>query len=93
MSRKCIVTKTGVMSGNNVSHAKNRTRRRFLPNLQRVSLYSESLKKFFSLRISTRGLKTIEHSGGLDNFLSKQTNSKLHCDLRSIKKQVDGALQ
>ena len=69
MARRCIVTGKGVMTGNNVSHANNKTRRRFLPNLQSVSLLSETLGATVTLRVSTRGLRTIEHNGGLDAYL------------------------
>lgn len=88
MSRKCIVTQKGVMVGNNVSHANNKTRRRFLPNLQNVSFYSDMLCKKISLRVSTRGIRTIEFKGGIDQFLLKQKNRYLTGDLRKIKKQL-----
>ncbi len=77
VSRKCIVTKKGPMSGNNVSHANNRTRRRFLPNLQNVSFVSETLKKTVRLRISTRAIKTIEATGGFDEYIKKNPSFKI----------------
>ena len=69
MSRRCEITGKGVLSGNNVSHANNKTRRRFLPNLQVTSLLSEALGQSVRLRLSTRAIRTIEHNGGIDAFL------------------------
>ena len=77
MAKKCEISGTGVMSGNNVSHANNRTRRRFLPNLQVVSLLSEALGKVYKLRICTKTLRSIEHKGGLDAYLMATPDSKL----------------
>ena len=71
MARRCAITGKGVLAGNNVSHANNKTRRRFLPNLQNVSVMSEALGRPVSLRVSTNGLRTIEHKGGIDAFLKK----------------------
>jgi large subunit ribosomal protein L28 len=88
MSRRCAITNKGVQAGNNVSHAKNRTRRRFLPNLQNVTLYSDALKTSIQLRISVNGLRTVEHMGGLDAFLRKQPACKLVPELRRMKKQL-----
>ena len=68
MSRRCQITGKGVLTGNNVSHANNKTRRRFLPNLQDVSLVSEVLGSAVRIRVSVQGLRTIEHNGGLDAF-------------------------
>jgi large subunit ribosomal protein L28 len=92
MSRRCMVTGKGVMSGNNVSHAQNKTRRRFLPNLQNTSLYSEALKRHIRLRVSTRALRTIEHKGGLDAYLVNTAPGKLPAELRSTKTQVEKVL-
>ena len=69
MSRRCQITGTGVMTGNNVSHANNKTRRRFLPNLQETSMLSDLLGTPVRLRVTTRGIRTIEHNGGIDAFL------------------------
>ena len=88
MARRCIVTNTGVLSGNNVSHANNKTRRRFMPNLQTVSLLSETLGTTVSLRLSTRGLRTIEHNGGLDAFLLTAPNRKLSLEAKRLKKRL-----
>ena len=72
MSRKCELTGKAVMTGNNVSHANNKTRRRFLPNLVNVTLMSETLNQQFRMRIATSALRTVEHRGGLDAFLLKE---------------------
>ena len=69
MSRRCQITGKGVLSGNNVSHANNRTRRRFLPNLQDSSLLSDILGTAVRMRLSTRAIRTIEHNGGIDAYL------------------------
>ncbi len=90
MARRCIVTGKGVMTGNNVSHANNKTRRRFLPNLQSVSLLSETLGATVTLRVSTRGLRTIEHNGGLDAYLVSTPNSKRSYEARRVKKRIVG---
>ncbi len=91
MSKKCEISGTGVMSGNNVSHANNRTRRRFLPNLQVVSLLSEKLGKVFKLKICSKTLRSIEHNGGLDAYLESTSNSKLSAEAVKIKKQISKA--
>lgn len=89
MARRCAVSGKGVMSGNNVSHANNKTRRRFLPNLQVTSLYSEVLGRAVQLRLSTNGVRTIEHRGGLDAYLRGATAAKLSLELKRLKKQVE----
>ena len=76
------------MSGNNVSHAKNRTRRRFLPNLNRVSLMSDLLGRTFKLRISAAALRTVDHRGGLDAFLAKAKDEDLSPSALKIKKDI-----
>jgi len=91
MSRRCMITGKGVMSGNNVSHANNRTRRRFLPNVQDTSLYSEALKIWVSIRTSTAGLRTVEHMGGFDAFLLSTPKTKLDPDLRPVKAKLEKA--
>ncbi len=88
MARRCSVTGKGVQAGNNVSHANNRTRRRFLPNLQSTSLYSETLDRAIRLRLSTAAIRTIEHKGGLDAWLAVTPLSSLEGDLRRLKKQI-----
>jgi len=92
MARRCTVTGKGVQTGNNVSHANNKTRRRFLPNLQETSLFSESLGRNVRLRVSTNGLRTIEHNGGLDAWLISAASSKLDADMRRLKKQIEKAV-
>jgi len=92
MARRCAVTGKGVQTGNNVSHANNKTRRRFLPNLQETSLFSESLGRNVRLRVSTNGLRTIEHNGGLDAWLISTAPSKLDTEMRHLKKQIEKAV-
>ena len=92
MSRRCMITGKGVMSGNNVSHALNRTRRRFLPNIQNTGLYSEKLDRWVKVRLSVAGLRTVEHKGGLDAYLSSTAPTKLDPILRPIKAQLERAL-
>ena len=82
MSKKCDITGTGVMSGN------NKTRRRFLPNLQVVSLLSEKLGKVFKLKVCSKTLRSIEHNGGLDAYLASTSNTKLSEEAIKIKKQI-----
>jgi large subunit ribosomal protein L28 len=91
MARRCVVTGKGVLTGNNVSHANNKTRRRFLPNLRRQRLYSETLGESIRVRISARGLRTIEHRGGLDGFLLTSRDSELAGDLRRFKRRLVAA--
>ena len=88
MSRACELTGKAVMSGNNVSHANNKTRRRFLPNLCDVTLISEALERNVRLRVSASALRTVEHRGGLDAFLLKAKSNELSQRARLLKKQV-----
>ncbi len=88
MARRCGITGKGVLTGNNVSHANNRTRRRFLPNLQATSVVCDALGQQVRLRVSTRGLRTIEHVGGLDAFLKKTPAARLPLELRRLKKRI-----
>ncbi|CUH40113.1 hypothetical protein JSE7799_02842 [Jannaschia seosinensis] len=88
MSRVCELTGKGPMTGNNVSHANNKTRRRFLPNLNPVTLQSEALGRSFKLRISTSALRTIDHRGGLDAFLVKAKDSDLSSRALKIKRDI-----
>ncbi len=88
MSRKCELTGKGPMSGHNVSHANNKTKRRFLPNLQEVTLESESLGRSFRLRISNHALRSVDHRGGLDAFLAKAKDEELSSDALRIKKEI-----
>ena len=88
MSRVCEISGKNVMSGNNVSHAKNRTRRKFLPNLQNVKLFSKSLDKFINMKICVRSLKTVEKNGGLDDYLKKTSNRVLAPEAIAIKNMI-----
>lgn len=92
MSRRCELTGKGVMTGNRVSHAVNRTRRRFLPNLINVSLLSDALGRSVKLRISAHALRTVEHRGGIDAFLVKQDDADLSDRARALKQEVRAAL-
>ena len=89
MSRRCTITGKGVLTGNNVSHANNRTRRRFLPNLQKVSFLSDILGHLVQLRLSTKAIRTIEFHGGLDSYLMKAKKRNLSPKILSIKKSID----
>ena len=91
MSRRCAITGKGVMTGNNVSHANNKTRRRFLPNVQSRTLLSETLGEAVKLRVSGHGLRTVEHNGGLDAFLLGRRDSKLTAEARRIKRRIEKA--
>ena len=88
MSRVCELTGKGPMSGNTVSHANNKSRRRFLPNLNEVTLISDVLGQSFQLRISAAALRTVDHRGGLDAFLAKAKNDELSHDAQRIKKDI-----
>jgi large subunit ribosomal protein L28 len=91
MARRCMLTGKGVLTGNNVSHAHNKTRRRFLPNLRQQRLYSETLGESIRLRISTRAIRTVEHRGGLDGFLLASPDRALNGDLRRLKRRIEAA--
>jgi large subunit ribosomal protein L28 len=88
MSRRCELTGKGPMSGNNVSHAKNRTRRRFLPNLNDVTLASEVLGQSYKFKISAAALRTIDHRGGLDAFMAKAKDTELSDKALKLKKDI-----
>ncbi|MDV7142108.1 50S ribosomal protein L28 [Tropicimonas sp. TH_r6] len=88
MSRVCELTGKGPMVGNNVSHAKNRTKRRFLPNLQDVTLLSDALGRSFKLKISSSALRSVDHRGGLDAFLAKAKDDELSDKALKIKKDI-----
>ena len=79
--------------GNNVSHANNKTKRRFLPNLQVTSLLSDALRQSVRLRLTSRGIKTVEHAGGLDAWLLKTPNAKLDQETKRLKKRVKKAME
>ena len=88
MARRCILTGKGVMVGNNVSHANNKTKRRFLPNLRQQRLYSETLGESIRLRISANAIRTVEKRGGLDGFLVEAKERELPGDLRRIRRRI-----
>ena len=92
MPRRCSLTGKGVMAGNNVSHADNKTRRRFLPNLQVTSLLSDALGEVVRLRLSTRAIRTIEHKGGLDRYLMDTSDTKLPEEALALKRKVKKAM-
>jgi len=88
MARRCMITGSGPMSGNNVSHANNKTRRRFLPNLQTTSLLSDALGEMVTMRVTAKGIRTIEVKGGLDAFLLGTPNRKLTDDALKVKRRI-----
>jgi large subunit ribosomal protein L28 len=91
MSRVCELTGKGPMVGNNVSHANNKTKRRFLPNLSEVTLGSDVLDRSFKLRISNAALRTVDHRGGLDAFMKKAKDAELSDKALKIKKEIEKA--
>ena len=93
MAKRCQITGKTVMSGNNVSHANNRTRRRFLPNLQATTMQSEILGRSLKLRVSTSAIRTVEKHGGIDTFLIQAKNSELAEEARAIKSEILAASQ
>ena len=88
MSMKCQLTGKTFQSGNNVSHAKNRTRRRFLPNLQNITFISEKLGRSIRLRVAASAIRTVEKKGGLDEYLLNTSNTKLPVVALKLKKQI-----
>ncbi|MCR9109890.1 50S ribosomal protein L28 [Marivita sp. XM-24bin2] len=88
MSRVCELTGKGPMTGNNVSHANNKTRRRFLPNLNDVTLQSETLGRGIKMRISAHALRSVDHRGGLDKFLAKAKDTDLSANALKVKKEI-----
>ena len=89
MSRKCDLSGKLVLTGNNVSHANNKTKRRFLPNLQIASLYSEKLNKKIRFKVAASTLRTVEKNGGIDNFLIDASNQNLSSSARKHKKSIE----
>jgi large subunit ribosomal protein L28 len=88
MARRCMITGKGVMSGNNVSHANNKTRRRYLPNLQQQSFFSDVLGTSIQIRLSVNGIRTIEHNGGLDLFLISTPDRRLPDEAQTLKRRI-----
>jgi large subunit ribosomal protein L28 len=93
MSRRCSMTGVGIQYGNNVSHANNKTRRRFLPNLQHASLMSDALGRTVRVRLAASAIRTIEHRGGLDAFLLGTADAKLSDEARRLKRRIQKALE
>ena len=92
MSRRCALTGKGVQSGNNVSHANNKTRRRYLPNLQEAAVLSDVLGQVVRLRIAANTVKTIEKNGGLDAYLLSVSNTKLPVEALRLKRRIVKAI-
>lgn len=88
MARRCAISGKGVLAGNNVSHAKNRTRRRFLPNVQYTSVLSETLGQAVRLRLTPHAIRTIESKGGLDAYLLGASSIKLTDEGRRLKRRI-----
>tara|TARA_B100000686_G_C16639141_1_gene889044 strand:- start:130 stop:408 length:279 start_codon:yes stop_codon:yes gene_type:complete len=88
MSNRCQLTGKTFQTGNNVSHANNKTKRRFLPNLQKISFMSEKLGRSVKLKVAASTIRTVEKKGGLDEYLLKTSNSKLPYEAKKIKKQI-----
>ena len=93
MARRCELTGKGVLTGNNVSHAQNKTRRRFLPNLNKVTLISDALGESIRFRVSSDALRTVEHRGGLDAFLLKQADADLSDRALKLKRRLKKTLE
>ena len=91
MARRCEITGKGVMSGNNVSHANNKTKRRFMPNLQDTALMSDILGVPVRLKVTTAGIRTIEHNGGLDSYLLGTPSTRLTTEARRLKRRIQKA--
>lgn len=93
MSRRCELTGKGPMSGNNVSHANNKTRRRFLPNLQDVTMQSDTLGRSFKFRVSSAALRSVDHRGGLDAYMAKAKDAELSDAALKVKKEIVKAVK
>jgi len=93
MARRCAVTGKGVQTGNNVSHANNKTRRRYLPNLQEKDLLSDALGRMVRLRLSTNAIRSVEHAGGLDAFLLGARDRNLSTEALRIKRRIERAVE
>jgi large subunit ribosomal protein L28 len=93
MPRSCELTGLGILTGNKVSHSKRKTRRKFLPNLQQITLFSEALGQSFRLKIAIRTLRTVDFKGGLDGFLLLSQPRKLTATARSLRSKIATALE
>tara|TARA_B100000886_G_scaffold338881_1_gene302776 strand:+ start:2745 stop:3023 length:279 start_codon:yes stop_codon:yes gene_type:complete len=88
MTKRCELTGILPLKGNNVSHAKNKTKRRFLPNLKKVTFRSDILKKDIKLKVANAALRTVDFKGGLDKFLLTAKNSKLSKKVKKLKASI-----
>ena len=93
MSRRCMITGKGVLTGNNVSHAHNKTRRRYLPNLQNTSILSDALGQMVRLRVTPNAIRTIDYKGGLDAYLLGTPNRKLTLEAKRLKRRIQKATE
>ena len=93
MARRCGITGKGVQVGNNVSHANNKTKRRFMPNLQVTRLLSDALGQQVRLRLTVNAIRTIEHNGGLDAYLMSTPDAKLPAEARRLKRRIEKAAE
>lgn len=91
MSRRCELSGKGVLTGNRVSHSNIKTRRRYLPNLNTVTLQSETLGRSFRFRVSAHALRTVDHRGGLDGFLAKARDGELSARALKVKRDIEKA--
>jgi large subunit ribosomal protein L28 len=91
MARRCEITGKGVQVGNNVSHANNKTKRRFMPNLQATALMSDALGGMIRLRLTVNAIRSIEHNGGLDAYLLTTSDAKLPAEARRLKRRIEKA--
>ena len=89
MSRRCALTEKGVQSGHKVSHSNRKTKRKFLPNLHKVTLISDVLGRSVRLRVTTHGLRSVEHNGGLDAWLIKSSASDLSAPAAKLKRDIE----
>ena len=91
MTKRCVISGKGVQTGNNVSKSNRKTRRRFMPNLQEVAVYSEILGAQVTLRVSSNGLRTIEKNGGIDTYLLTKPVSRLTDEAKALRKRIESA--
>jgi large subunit ribosomal protein L28 len=91
MARRCDITGKGVQVGHNVSHANNKTKRRFLPNLQATALMSDALGRMIRLRLTVNAIRSIEHNGGLDSYLLGTSDARLPVEARRLKRRIEKA--
>ena len=91
MARRCDITGKGVQVGHKVSHANNKTKRRFLPNLQATALMSDALGGMIRLRLTVNAIRSIEHNGGLDAYLLNTADARLPAEARRLKRRIEKA--